>query len=427
MRVFTPVEIANHAANKYLGVLVAAKYARVLNEFPRDRSSSREKKLTTRSLEELAKGDIEYHVVPAPAHGLIRSRSLDPARTPVRRILLGVTGGIASYKSAWLARLLTKAGAEVDVVMTRAATEFVGAVTFEALTGRPVHTGLFDPGRALDHIKLARERDGDRRRAGDGGLSRARRDRPGRRSADGVLLAATCPVLLVPAMNDHMWAHPQTQRNVAHLRELGYRIVDPDEGDARGRRGKRSGTHARAGNDLRARRTPARSATRVLAGKRVLVTAGPTREAIDPVRFISNHSSGKMGVAIAAAAWRRGARRRARRRTAERRGAAGRRRVHAVRVDGRDGERRSSDCCRESDVLVMAAAPADFRPADAGDVEDQEDRRARRRSRSRRRPTFSQSTQGARRNGRGRSSASRSRRTTRSRAGARSSTRRIST
>ena len=101
-------------------------------------------------------------------------------------VLLGVTGGIASYKSAWLARLLTKAGAAVDVVMTPAATEFVGAITFEALTGRPVHTGLFDPGRALDHIKLARARDGDRRRAGDGRLSRASGDRSGGRSADGV-------------------------------------------------------------------------------------------------------------------------------------------------------------------------------------------------------------------------------------------------
>src|SRR5689334_20323940 len=137
-----------------------------------------------------------------------------------RRILLGVSGGIASYKSAYLARLLTKAGAEVDVVLTRAATEFVGAITFEALTGRPVHTGLFDPGRALDHIKLARS-------ASAIVVAPATADFMARAAggqADdlltAVLLAASSPVLLVPAMNDHMWAHPQTKRNVEHLRSL---------------------------------------------------------------------------------------------------------------------------------------------------------------------------------------------------------------
>src|ERR1041384_4913132 len=147
-----------------------------------------------------------------------------------KRILLGVTGGIASYKAAWRARLLSKAGAEVDVVMTPAATEFVGAVTFEALTGRPVHTGLFDPGRALDHIKLARD-------AAAIVVAPATADflaRAATGQADDLLtaalLAAKCPVLLVPAMNDHMWSHPQTKNNVAHLRSLGYQILDPDEG-----------------------------------------------------------------------------------------------------------------------------------------------------------------------------------------------------
>src|SRR4051812_6161610 len=146
------------------------------------------------------------------------------------RILLGVSGGIASYKSAWLARLLSKAGTDVDVVMTPAATEFVGAITFEALTGRPVHTGLFDTGRALDHIKLARD-------ASAIVIAPATADFMARAATgqagdllSAVLLAATCPVLLVPAMNDHMWAHPQTQANAAHLRELGYRILDPDDG-----------------------------------------------------------------------------------------------------------------------------------------------------------------------------------------------------
>src|SRR4051812_33648250 len=135
-----------------------------------------------------------------------------------KRVLLGITGGIASYKSAWLPRLLAKAGAEVDVVMTRAATEFVGAVTFEALTGRLVHTALFEAGGALDHIRLGRE-------AQAIVVAPATADflaRAATGQADDLLtatlLAASAPVLFVPAMNDHMWAHPQTTRNVAHLR-----------------------------------------------------------------------------------------------------------------------------------------------------------------------------------------------------------------
>src|SRR3989337_2361618 len=136
MQVFIPTEVARHATNKYLGVLVAAKYARVLNEFPRDRSAPDEKKRPRRS---------------APPHGVVSARPFSGSR-----ILLGVTGGIASYKSVWLARLLTQAGAEVDVVMTRAARAFVGAITFEAVTGRPVFSEIFGPGNALDHISLAR-------------------------------------------------------------------------------------------------------------------------------------------------------------------------------------------------------------------------------------------------------------------------------
>jgi phosphopantothenoylcysteine decarboxylase/phosphopantothenate--cysteine ligase len=277
-----------------------------------------------------------------------------------KRVVLGVTGGIASYKSAWLARLLSKAGAEVDVVMTRAATEFVGAITFEALTGRAVHAGLFDTGRALDHIKLARE-------ASAIIIAPATADfmaRAATGQADdllsAVLLAATCPVLLVPAMNDHMWAHPQTQANVAHLRELGYRMLDPDEGALAAGEGHGPGRmpepefiFAHAGRLL--------ESTATLTGKRVLVTAGPTREAIDPVRFISNHSSGKMGVAIAAAAWRRGA---------DVDLVAGPMSVapppgltvHHVEST----EQMASAVERllpQSDVLVMAAAPADFRAA----------------------------------------------------------------
>jgi phosphopantothenoylcysteine decarboxylase/phosphopantothenate--cysteine ligase len=277
------------------------------------------------------------------------------------RILLGVTGGIASYKSAWLARLLTKAGAEVDVVMTRAATEFVGAITFEALTGRPVHSGLFEQGRALDHIALARH-------ATAIVVAPATADFLARAAAGqaddlltAVLLAAKCPVLLVPAMNDHMWSHPQTQRNVEHLRTLGYRILEPDQGDLAAGEGSGPGRmpepetiFAHAGRLLdRAS----------LAGKKFLVTAGPTREAIDPVRFISNHSSGKMGVAIAAAAWRRGAD------VSLIAGPLGVATPPAVSVTGVESTSEMKDAIDRAlptaDVLIMAAAPADFRPANA--------------------------------------------------------------
>lgn len=275
-------------------------------------------------------------------------------------VLLGITGGIASYKSAWLARLLSKAGAQVDVVMTPAATEFVGAITFEALTGRPVHTGLFDPGRALDHIKLARA-------ASAIVVAPATADFLARAAAGqaddlltACLLAAACPILVVPAMNDHMWAHPQTQRNVAHLRELGYNVVDPDEGMLAAGEGSGPGRmpepeilFAHVGRVL--------ERADGLRGKRVLITAGPTREPIDPVRFISNHSSGKMGVALAAAAWRRGA---------DVHLVAGPLSVSpppGVRVESVESTEDMATAVGRllpnADVLVMAAAPADFRPS----------------------------------------------------------------
>ncbi|NUS47111.1 MAG: bifunctional 4'-phosphopantothenoylcysteine decarboxylase/phosphopantothenoylcysteine synthetase, partial [Gemmatimonadaceae bacterium] len=147
-----------------------------------------------------------------------------------RRIVLGVAGGIASYKTAWLARLLHKAGAAVDVVMTRAATEFVGAVTFEALTGRPVHTGLFDAGRALDHIALARSADAVVVAPATADLMARAATGQADDLLTAVLLATEAPVLLVPAMNDRMWAHAQTRANAEHLVKLGYRLLEPDEG-----------------------------------------------------------------------------------------------------------------------------------------------------------------------------------------------------
>lgn len=278
-----------------------------------------------------------------------------------RRVLLGVTGGIASYKAGWLARLLTHAGAAVDVVMTRAATEFVGPITFEALTGRPVHTDLIAVGRALDHIHLAREADGVV-------IAPATADfiaRAAHGHADDLLaaclLATTAPVLVVPAMNDRMWAHPQTQRNVAHLREIGYAVLEPvegmlaaGEGSGPGRMPEPETIFSHVGRLLEAQ---------TLSGRSVVVTAGPTREPVDPVRFLSNRSSGKMGVAIAAAAWRRGA--------------------HVTLIAGpleapppqgpgvslvhvettAEMAAAVARALPEADALIMAAAPADFRVA----------------------------------------------------------------
>ena len=221
-----------------------------------------------------------------------------------RRVLLGVTGGIASYKSAWLARQLALAGAEVDVVMTRAATEFVGPITFEALTGRPVHTDIFGAGHALDHIRLARA-------AAAVVVAPATADflaRAAHGHADDLLsaclLATPAPVLLAPAMNDRMWAHALTQANVTRLRDIGYQIIEPDdgllavgEGSGPGRMPEPDTIFAYVGRLL--------EPPSVLAERRVVVTAGPTREPLDPVRFLSNRSSGRMGVELAAAAWRR--------------------------------------------------------------------------------------------------------------------------
>jgi phosphopantothenoylcysteine decarboxylase / phosphopantothenate---cysteine ligase len=275
-------------------------------------------------------------------------------------VLLGVAGGIASYKTAWLARLLSKAGADVDVVMTRAATEFVGPVTFEALTGRAVHTGLFDPGRALDHIHLARA-------AHAVVVAPATADLMARAAtgqADDLLtaclLATEAPVLLVPAMNDRMWAHAQTQSNAKHLRELGYRLLDPDdgmlaagEGSGPGRMPEPETIFAHVGRLLEHGAAP-------LVGRRVLVTAGPTREAIDPVRFLSNHSSGRMGTAIAAAAWRRGAEVTLVAGPLAVPVPVGVRHLHVESTSEMQSavERELAT----SDVLVMAAAPADYRP-----------------------------------------------------------------
>jgi phosphopantothenoylcysteine decarboxylase/phosphopantothenate--cysteine ligase len=277
-----------------------------------------------------------------------------------RRILLGVTGGIASYKTVMLARLLAQAGAHVDVVMTRGALEFVGAITFEAVTGRRTYSEIFGAGNALDHIRLAKE-------AELFVVAPATADFMARAAhglADDLLtaclLANTPPVLIVPAMNDRMWANSQTQKNVAHLRELGYEVIDPDVGPLAV--GEGSGPGRMPEPDvifsLIARRLEGQS---TLSGRNIVVTAGATREPIDPVRFISNHSSGRMGVAIAESARRRGAEVTLVAGHLEVPAPVGVRRVDASTVD--EMRNAVAYALSEADVLIMAAAPADFRPS----------------------------------------------------------------
>lgn len=245
------------------------------------------------------------------------------------------------------------------MVLTASATEFVGAVTFEALTGRPVHTALIQTGHALDHIKLARAAelvvvapataDFMARAAGGqaGDLLTA------------CLLATTAPVLVVPAMNDRMWAHAQTQRNVAHLREIGYHILEPDTGELAVGEGSGPGRMPEP-ETIVAHAVRLLPGLATMTGRRVIVSAGPTREAVDPVRFLSNRSSGKMGIAIARAAWQRGAE------VVLVAGPLGvpapvGPRVLHVETTG-DMLAAVTKELPAADVLVMAAAPADFRP-----------------------------------------------------------------
>ncbi len=224
-----------------------------------------------------------------------------------RRILLGVSGGIAAYKSPDLVRRLRERGAEVQVVMTDSAREFVTPLTFQAVSGREVRTDLFDAAAeaAMGHIELARWADLIL-------VAPATADFMARLAGGeaGDLLSTTClatsaPVALAPAMNRQMWANSVTQQNAGRLRERGLHIWGPGAGDqACGEIGD-----GRMLEPLELAEHAARLLGTVgpLSGLRVLITAGPTRERIDPVRFISNRSSGKMGYAVAAAAQAAGA------------------------------------------------------------------------------------------------------------------------
>ncbi|GAA1855886.1 bifunctional phosphopantothenoylcysteine decarboxylase/phosphopantothenate--cysteine ligase CoaBC [Myceligenerans crystallogenes] len=293
------------------------------------------------------------------------------------RILLGVSGGIAAYKAVLLLRLLREEGHAVRVIPTRAALRFVGAPTFEALSGEPVSTEVFDDVPGVQHVALGQTADlivvapatADL-------LSRAAAGR-----ADDLLtstlLAARCPVVMAPAMHTEMWEHPATRANVALLRERGVHVIEPASGRLTG---KDSGPGrlpepediAAAALAVAARHGQAAAGIAGaggapagdLTGLRVVVSAGGTREPIDPVRFIGNRSSGRQGVALAAAAARRGARVTLVAANVEQAVLAPGAAADVVPV-GTTAELADAvhTAAASADVVVMAAAVADFRPA----------------------------------------------------------------
>jgi phosphopantothenoylcysteine decarboxylase/phosphopantothenate--cysteine ligase len=224
-----------------------------------------------------------------------------------RELILGVTGSIAAYKAVYLLRELTRRGARVSVCLSEHARQFVGPLTFRTLSGRPVLSDLFDPqsDAAVEHVALAERAAAVLVAPATANLLAKAAQGLADDFLTTLLLAARCPVVMAPAMDGGMWDHPAVTANVATLRSRGVTVLEPEAGALA------SGLSARGRlpeidvvvEALLGALTPARD----LAGERVLVTAGPTREPIDPVRYISNRSSGRMGYALAAAAARRGA------------------------------------------------------------------------------------------------------------------------
>ena len=277
-----------------------------------------------------------------------------------RNVLLGVSGGIAAYKSAELVRQLQELGASVRVIMTRGAREFITPLTLQALSGNPVHTELLDAEAELgmSHIELARW--ADLLLIAPATADLLARLAAGR--ADDLLttvaLATAAPLLLAPAMNQQMWRDQATAANVATLAARGYTLVGPASGeqacgDVGPGRMEEPAVIAAAAASL--------FESGLLEGKRVVITAGPTREALDPVRYISNHSSGKMGYALAQAAVDAGAR------TTLVSGPvnlAAPDHVRVVRVES--AAEMLEQCLQllpECDIFIACAAVADYRPA----------------------------------------------------------------
>ena len=289
------------------------------------------------------------------------------------RILLGVTGGISAYKSVELARLAIKAGHAVRIVQTPASTRFVGAATFEGITGAPVLTDEFeaDPARGafpgdpapdhapISHLELVRRADAYAIVPASANTIAKLANGLADNLLTSAALASPAPLVVAPAMNDRMWRHPATQANVETLRLRGATIVPPAEGMLASRGEWGEGRLAEPPAILTA--IEGAIAPQSLAGVRVLVTAGGTREPIDSVRYVGNRSSGRMGFALAEEAARRGADVTvvAANVTLPRTHA-----IHYVDVEtAAEVERATADAFESADVLIMTAAVADFRPA----------------------------------------------------------------
>lgn len=275
-----------------------------------------------------------------------------------RRVLLVVSGGIAAYKAPYLVRRLQEAGAEVEVVLTESARRFVGATTFEALTGRPVPEGLWD--RPLAHVEMGRRCDVVVVAPATAHLLARMASGMADDLASTTLLAADAPVVAFPAMNQRMWTHPATRRNVDRLVDDGVRVIEPDHGELAegevgpGRLPDPANVLAEIGRALE------RGSS--LEGRKIVVTAGPTRAHLDPVRFLTNRSSGRMGYALASVAWRRGAD------VALISGPGAVEPPHGPRLVQVEEAAQMLEALRDelsdAEILLMAAAVSDYRPAE---------------------------------------------------------------
>ena len=285
--------------------------------------------------------------------------------TTQRSVILGVSGGIAAYKVAQLLRLFTEGGFDVRVVPTHAALEFVGKATWEALSGHPIASDVWTDAHDVPHVMVGREADlvfvapatADLMARAAHGLAND--------LLTNVLLTATCPIVLAPAMHTEMWENSATQANVATLRSRGVVVLDPDEGRLTGAdSGKGRLPEPQALFEAALATLQGNPAD--LAGKRVVVSAGGTREHIDPVRFLGNRSSGRQGFAVAAAAARRGAEVTLIAVNVSLPTPAGVKRVDVVSAQDLHDEVMQYSI--GADVVVMTAAVADFRPVVTTDV-----------------------------------------------------------
>jgi len=277
-----------------------------------------------------------------------------------KNIVLGVSGGIAAYKSAELLRLIKKQDAKIRVIMTKNASAFVGALTFEALSGNPVCTDLFEKGgnSSIRHIEWAKEADAVVVAPATANIIGKLAGGIADDALSTFLLAVTCPVLICPSMNTNMYEKVSVRRNIDILKKDGYFIVEPSEGElACGTTGYGRLPEPEEILD----RLMSCLSQKDFKGKRVLVTAGPTREHMDPVRFISNPSSGRMGYAVARAAEHRGAE------VVLVSGPTSLRRPVNVEtvITGSANEMAAAvfDHIKKADIIIKTAAVSDYRPS----------------------------------------------------------------